>query len=92
MLSDIIINYQKRIALNNISSIYRVKGDYNTALDYLTQSLKIQQAIGDNHGEGVTLNNLGSLKHSQNSRAINQTLQFLKTCKVCHTITIVSNG
>jgi tetratricopeptide (TPR) repeat protein len=33
-------------------------GDYDTALQYLKQSLAIQQEIGDKSGEGATLNNI----------------------------------
>ena len=38
-----------------------MKGDYDTALGYLTNSLKIQQDIGDKQGEGVTLNNISQI-------------------------------
>ncbi|KAA3615343.1 MAG: CHAT domain-containing protein, partial [Calditrichaeota bacterium] len=47
--------------LNNISQIYDAKGDYETALKYLQQSLKIRQQIGDKSGEGTTLNNLSQI-------------------------------
>ncbi|MCP4288681.1 MAG: tetratricopeptide repeat protein, partial [Gammaproteobacteria bacterium] len=36
-------------------------GDYDTALDYLKQSLAIQQEIGDKSGEGTTLNNMSQI-------------------------------
>jgi len=35
--------------------------DYDTALDYLKRSLKIQQEIGDKSGEGTTLNNISQI-------------------------------
>jgi uncharacterized protein YozE (UPF0346 family) len=44
--------------LNNISQIYKVQGDYTTALTHLTNSLAIYQEIGDKAGEGTTLNNI----------------------------------
>ncbi len=36
-------------------------GDYDRALDYLKQSLSIQQEIGDKSGEGATLNNVSTI-------------------------------
>ena len=39
--------------LNNISQIFKARGDYETALRYLEQSLAISQEIGDKSGEGV---------------------------------------
>ncbi len=36
-------------------------GHYDTALDYLKQSLSIQQEIGDKSGEGTTLNNISQI-------------------------------
>jgi tetratricopeptide (TPR) repeat protein len=47
--------------LNNISQIYDAKGDYDTALRYLEQSLRIQQEIGDKRGAGVTLHNMAKI-------------------------------
>ena len=47
--------------MNNISQIYDVKGDYDTALDYLDKSLKIRQQIGDRQGEATTLHNIGGI-------------------------------
>jgi tetratricopeptide (TPR) repeat protein len=44
--------------LSNLSGIYRARGDYDTALGYLEQSLAICREIGDKAGEGTTLNNL----------------------------------
>jgi tetratricopeptide (TPR) repeat protein len=47
--------------LNNISQIYKARGDYGTALKYLEQSLVIRREIGDRAGEGTTLNNIGQI-------------------------------
>ena len=42
----------KGTTLNNLSSIYQARGDYDTALRYLEASLAIQREIGDKAGEG----------------------------------------
>jgi len=47
--------------LNNISGIYRARGDYDTALVYLEQSLAIFRKIGDLAHEGTTLNNISQI-------------------------------
>ncbi|UCE90034.1 MAG: tetratricopeptide repeat protein, partial [Pseudomonadota bacterium] len=47
--------------LNNISQIFKARGDYDTALTYLEKSLKISQEIGDKAGEGKTLNNISQI-------------------------------
>jgi tetratricopeptide (TPR) repeat protein len=47
--------------LNNISQIFKARGDYDTALDYLKRSLAISQEIGDKSGEGTTLNNIAGI-------------------------------
>ncbi|WP_345106739.1 tetratricopeptide repeat protein [Candidatus Villigracilis vicinus] len=39
--------------------MFKAQGDYATALDYLKQSLTIQQQIGDSAGLCVTLFNMG---------------------------------
>jgi len=51
--------------LNNISQIYKARGDLTTALTYLEQSLAIRQAIGDKAGEGATLNNISQIYHAR---------------------------
>jgi hypothetical protein len=51
--------------LNNISQIYKVQGDYTTALTHLTNSLAICQEIGDNAGEGTTFNNIALIYCAQ---------------------------
>ena len=59
------------------------RGDYETALKYIQQSLAITQEIGDKSGEGRTLNNISqiydargdyetALKYLQQSLAIQQ--------------------
>ncbi|MBO8086508.1 MAG: tetratricopeptide repeat protein, partial [Marichromatium sp.] len=50
--------------LNNISQIFKARGDYETALSDLKQSLAIQQEIGDRSGEGTTLNNISAIHHA----------------------------
>ena len=50
--------------LNNISQIYDAKGDYDTALRYLEQSLAISRQIGDLAGEGTTLTNIGNIYYA----------------------------
>ncbi len=49
------------VTLNNISQIYKARGDYDNALKYLLLSLNIMKDIGDKKGEGVTLANLAML-------------------------------
>jgi tetratricopeptide (TPR) repeat protein len=44
--------------LNNLSQIYDARGDYDTALRYLDQSLQIQREIGDKAGLIPTLHNM----------------------------------
>ena len=47
--------------LNNISAIYDLRGDYETALLYLEQCLEIRRETGDKAGEGTTLNNISQI-------------------------------
>ena len=56
---------EKGATLNNISQIHDARGDYDTALKYLEQSLKIMREIGDKSGEGATLNNLATTAHAR---------------------------
>ena len=51
--------------LNNISQIYRAKGNYDKALKYLEQSLVLFREIGDRVYEGRTLNNIGRIYYAQ---------------------------
>jgi tetratricopeptide (TPR) repeat protein len=55
----------KGTTLNNLSQIYKARGDYDTALRYLEASLAIQREIGDKAGEGTTLNNLSLLAYAR---------------------------
>ncbi|GAB4044142.1 tetratricopeptide repeat protein [Spirosoma litoris] len=48
-------------ALNGLGLIGLYIGDYETALSYLQDSLRIRQQIGDKHGEGATLNNISQI-------------------------------
>jgi tetratricopeptide (TPR) repeat protein len=47
--------------LNNLSQIYRARGDDSMALGYLEQSLAIQRDIGDKAGMVPTLHNMGHI-------------------------------
>ena len=47
--------------LNNLSQIYKARGDYDTALRYLEESLQIRRAIGDKAGMIATLHNMASI-------------------------------
>ncbi|MGE3539507.1 MAG: tetratricopeptide repeat protein, partial [Candidatus Tectimicrobiota bacterium] len=51
--------------LNNLSPIFKARGDYDTALRYLEQSLAIWREIGDKAGEGTTLNNLSQISDAR---------------------------
>jgi len=51
--------------LNNISQIYDARGDYDSALRYLQQSLSIQQEIGDRAGMCPTLHNMAMILLNQ---------------------------
>ncbi len=58
--------------MNNIGQIYHSKGDYDTALRYLKQSLAIRQQIPDILGEAETKTNMGVIffKQSRYEEAI----------------------
>ena len=47
--------------LNNLSTLYHARGDYDTALRYLEESLAIRRAIGDRAGLCATLFNIGHI-------------------------------
>ncbi len=51
----------KVVTLTNIGNIYYARGDFDTALGYQEQSLKISKQIGDKYGEGVALNNISQI-------------------------------
>jgi len=63
-------------ALNNIGQIYKVKGDYDTALRYWEQSLAIYQELGDRQGEGTTLNNISQIYQAKGD--YNTALRYLE--------------
>ena len=69
--------------LNNISQIYKVRGDYATALKYLEQSLNISQNIGDKTQEGITLNNISQIYHDWGdyATALKHLKQSLRICR-----------
>ena len=52
---------EKGATLNNISQIHDARGDYETALTFLEQSLKIQREIGDRAGMIPTLHNMAHI-------------------------------
>ena len=51
----------KGVALNNISHIYQSRGDLDTALGYMQQSLKISEHIGDIAGEAIRCFNMATI-------------------------------
>jgi tetratricopeptide (TPR) repeat protein len=51
--------------LNDISQIYKARGDYETALKYLEQSFEIVRNIGNKEGEASILNNMGTVAHAR---------------------------
>ena len=53
----------KAEALGQVGKQYHHIGDYETALEYLKQSLAIQQEIGDKAGLCFTLFNIGHIYH-----------------------------
>ncbi len=63
-------------ALGQIGKQYFHLADYDTALEYLKQSLAIQQEIGDKSGEGTTLNNMATTAHARGD--YDTALEYLK--------------
>ncbi|MEM6264909.1 MAG: tetratricopeptide repeat protein, partial [Bacteroidota bacterium] len=59
--------YQKSLgnALNNIGIIYMNKGDYQKAMEYFSQSLKIREEMGNNSGIASSLSNIGTIYKNQ---------------------------
>ena len=51
--------------LTNMASSAYTRGDYDTALNYLQQSLAIQRHARDKAGEGTTLNNMATAAHAR---------------------------
>ncbi|HEX6358058.1 AfsR/SARP family transcriptional regulator [Actinophytocola sp.] len=46
-------------ALTNLGAVYRLLGQYDPAIDRLSQALTLHRLTGDRHGEARTLSNLG---------------------------------
>lgn len=61
---------------NNIGEIYLIRGDYDSALEYLKQSLSICRDIRDRKAEGTTLNNIGEI--FQDIGEYDKSLEYLK--------------
>ena len=51
----------KYVIKNNLGIAHLNTGDYNTALKFLKDALKIIREIGDKAGEGTTLNNISQI-------------------------------
>jgi class 3 adenylate cyclase/Tfp pilus assembly protein PilF len=75
-------NYLKAQALGYHTQgvSYHVRGDYPKALDYYTQSLRIQEQIGDQKGIAACLNNIGLIfvNHGDYPKALENYIQGLK--------------
>ena len=52
---------EESTTLNKLSQIYQARGDYETALRYLEESLAIQRAIGDRAGLCIALLNISHI-------------------------------
>ena len=69
--------------LGDMGRVEDARGDYETALRYLEQSLEILREIGDKAGEGTTLSNMGSVAHARGDyetalRYLEQSLEMLR--------------
>ena len=51
--------------LNNIGRIHDARGEYDEALCYYEQDLKITRELGDRAGEAVTLNNIAGIHYAR---------------------------
>lgn len=56
---------REAIALNNLGSVHRKMGDYNTSIEYLQSALNLYQTLKNPFGEASTLDSLGSLHADQ---------------------------
>ena len=74
-------------ALNNISQIFKARGDYETALTYLKQSLAIQQEIGDSAGLCPTLFNMGHI-HWQNGEQAEALAAWVMVYRLAHSMNL----
>ena len=52
-------------ALNTQGASFWVEGDYEKAIKYFTQSLKIKEEIGDRKDIAASLGNIGAIYHMQ---------------------------
>ena len=64
-LNTVTTEQDRGTTFNNLSQIFKARGDDATALTYLEQSLAIQREIGDISGMCATLFNMGHI-HAQN--------------------------
>ncbi|MFM6097027.1 MAG: tetratricopeptide repeat protein [Dolichospermum sp.] len=73
-------NWNYRASLISLGNAYDSLGQYQTAIDFYQQSLKITREIGDVRGESISLNNLGNAYYSlgQYQTAIDFYQQSLK--------------
>ncbi|MFM5997759.1 MAG: tetratricopeptide repeat protein [Dolichospermum sp.] len=73
-------NWNYRASLISLGNAYNSLGQYQTAIDFHQQSLKITREIGDVGGESASLNNLGNAYNSlgQYQTAIDFYQQSLK--------------
>ncbi|MFM6860758.1 MAG: tetratricopeptide repeat protein, partial [Dolichospermum sp.] len=73
-------NWNYRASLISLGNAYNSLGQYQTAIDFHQQSLKITREIGDVGGESNSLNNLGNAYYSlgQYQTAIDFYQQSLK--------------
>jgi tetratricopeptide (TPR) repeat protein len=69
---------QKASALNNIGFIYDNRGNIEKALEYYSQSLKIQEGLGNKKGIASSLNNIGFIYFNQND--VEKALDYWKRC------------
>ena len=55
----------KGVTLNNISQVYKARGDLDSALKYQEQSLVIRRQVGDIAGEALTCFNMAQIFEAQ---------------------------
>lgn len=70
--------------LNNIGEISKARGDYETALRYLEQSLEIQQAIGDIDGLATSTHNMAAIVFQQQGKPEEALPMFLQAYAIFH--------
>ncbi len=63
-------------AYTNFGHLYRMKGEYQKALDYLFMGMQIDQKLGNKVDVGVELNNIGQIYLEMNF--FNEALEYLK--------------